>query len=99
MDMQVKSQFLPLLRCIIKIACDDFGAGQAGILDLVEVYPDLLKFDISLVRNINNALPKRRKMVRTLIETVRDSGISRLAESIGFSAEAETCRHLEFDLA
>ncbi len=49
---------------------------RIGYWTLVEVYPDLLKFDISLVRNINNALPKRRKMVRTLIEMVRDSGIS-----------------------
>ena len=83
----------------IKLAYDDFGAGQARMLDLVEVPPDVLKFDISLVRNINNASPKRHKMVRTLVEMVLDFGISPLAEGIETSAEAETCRQLGFDLA
>lgn len=83
----------------IKLAYDDFGAGQARMLDLVEVPPDVLKFDISLIRNINNASPKRHKMVRTLVEMVLDFGISPLAEGIETSAEAEACRHLGFDLA
>lgn len=83
----------------IKLAYDDFGAGQARMLDLVEVPPDVLKFDISLIRNINNASPKRHKMVRTLVEMVRDFGISPLAEGIETSAEAETCLHLGFEFA
>ena len=83
----------------IALAYDDFGAGQARMLDLVEVPPDVLKFDISLIRNINNASPKRHKMVRTLVEMVRDFGISPLAEGIVCSAEAETCLHLGFELA
>ena len=72
----------------IELAYDDFCAGQARMLDLVEVPPDVLKFDISLIRNINNASPKRHTMVRTLVEMVRDFGISPLAEGIETSAEA-----------
>jgi EAL domain-containing protein (putative c-di-GMP-specific phosphodiesterase class I) len=83
----------------IALAYDDFGAGQARMLDLVEVPPDVLKFDISLIRNINNASPMRHKMVRTLVEMVRDFGISPLAEGIETSAEADTCLHLGFELA
>ena len=83
----------------IELAYDDFGAGQARMLDLVEVPPDVLKFDISLIRNINNASPKRHTMVRTLVEMVRDFGISPLAEGIETSAEAETCLQLGFELA
>jgi EAL domain-containing protein (putative c-di-GMP-specific phosphodiesterase class I) len=83
----------------IYLAYDDFGAGQARILDLVEVPPDVLKFDISLVRDINNASPKRHRMVSMLVEMVRDFGISPLAEGIETSAEAETCLQLGFELA
>lgn len=83
----------------IQLAYDDFGAGQARMLDLVEVPPDVLKFDISLIRNINNASPKRHTMVRTLVEMVRDFGISPLAEGVETSAEAETCLQLGFELA
>lgn len=83
----------------IDLAYDDFGAGQARMLDLVEVPPDVLKFDISLVRNINNASPKRHKMVKTLVAMVRDFGIVPLAEGVETSSEAETCSKLGFDFA
>lgn len=83
----------------IDLAYDDFGAGQARMLDLVEVPPDVLKFDISLVRDINNASPKRHRMVSMLVEMVRDFGISPLAEGIETSEEADTCVQLGFELA
>ena len=36
----------------IQLAYDDFGAGQTRLLDLSEVPPDVLKFDISLIRGL-----------------------------------------------
>jgi EAL domain-containing protein (putative c-di-GMP-specific phosphodiesterase class I) len=99
-DLQATAKLRRQLNDLnIQLAYDDFGAGQARMLDLVEVPPDVLKFDISLIRNINNASPKRHKMVRTLVEMVRDFGISPLAEGIETSAEADTCRHLGFEFA
>jgi EAL domain-containing protein (putative c-di-GMP-specific phosphodiesterase class I) len=43
------------------------GAGYASLTSLVEVEPDYLKFDISLVRNIDRNLIKR-----SLLETLVD---------------------------
>jgi EAL domain-containing protein (putative c-di-GMP-specific phosphodiesterase class I) len=83
----------------IELAYDDFGAGQARMLDLVEVPPDVLKFDISLVRSINNASPKRHTMVKTLVAMVRDFGIVPLAEGVETSSEAEACLQLGFESA
>ena len=83
----------------IDLAYDDFGAGQARMLDLVEVPPDVLKFDISLVRDINNASPKRHKMVQTMVAMVRDFEIVPLAEGVETSSEAETCLDLGFETA
>ena len=83
----------------IQLAYDDFGAGQARLLDLVEVPPDVLKFDISLVRDIHKASPKRQKMVGTLVSMVRDFGITPLAEGVETLEEAQACRELGFDLA
>ena len=83
----------------IDLAYDDFGAGQARMLDLVEVPPDVLNFDISLVRDINNASPKRHKMVQTMVAMVRDFGIVPLAEGVETSSEAETCLDLGFETA
>ena len=43
----------------IGIAYDDFGSGQARLIELVEVPPDVLKFDIALTRDVHRASCKR----------------------------------------
>ena len=83
----------------IGLAYDDFGAGQARILDLIEVPPDILKFDISLIRDIDHRSQKHLIMVKTLVTMVRDFGISPLAEGIETDAEAKTCQEVGFELA
>ena len=83
----------------IQLAYDDFGAGQARLLDLVEVPPDVLKFDISLVRDIHKASSKRQKMVGTLVALVRDFGIAPLAEGVETLEESRACQELGFELA
>lgn len=83
----------------IQLAYDDFGAGQARMLDLVEVPPDVLKFDISLVRDIHKASPKRQQMVATMVSMVCDFGIAPLAEGVETAEEAEACQQLGFEFA
>ena len=39
----------------IGLAYDDFGAGQARLVELVDVPPDYLKFDMKLVQNLQSA--------------------------------------------
>ena len=39
----------------IGLAYDDFGAGQARLVELVDVPPDYLKFDMKLVQNLESA--------------------------------------------
>jgi len=79
----------------IQLAYDDFGAGQARLLELAEVAPDFLKFDIGLVHDIHLA-PQRQQMVAGLVRTIRELGIQPLAEGIELTAEAEVCRQIGF---
>jgi len=83
----------------ISLAYDDFGAGQARLLDLIEVPPDILKFDISLIRDIDQSSKKHLTMVQTLVNMVRDFGISPLAEGIETDTEASVCQEIGFELA
>ena len=83
----------------IGLAYDDFGAGQARLLDLVEVPPDILKFDMSLVRDLHKASQKHYKMIEALVKLVRELGISPLAEGIEKPAEASVCLEAGFELA
>jgi EAL domain-containing protein (putative c-di-GMP-specific phosphodiesterase class I) len=82
----------------IGMAYDDFGAGQARLIELTEVPPDVLKFDIALTRDVHRAPFKRKQMLKSLIRMVRDMGIQALAEGMETAAEAHACLELGFDL-
>jgi EAL domain-containing protein (putative c-di-GMP-specific phosphodiesterase class I) len=83
----------------IQLAYDDFGAGQARLVDLIEVPPDYLKFDMCLVRDIHTASDQRRQMLETLVRMAHDLGVAVLAEGIECQGEGEVCAQLGFDLA
>jgi EAL domain-containing protein (putative c-di-GMP-specific phosphodiesterase class I) len=83
----------------IQLAYDDFGAGQARLVDLIEVPPDFLKFDMCLVRDIHTASDQRRQMLETLVRMAHDLGVAVLAEGIECQGEGDVCAQLGFDLA
>lgn len=83
----------------IDLAYDDFGAGQARLTELIEVPPDVLKFDVQLVQGLPGASPVRRSTIAGLIQIVRDLNVTPLAEGVETQEEAEICRELGFELA
>lgn len=83
----------------IRFAYDDFGSGQARLAELIEAKPDYVKFDISLIHNIDKADKHRHRMLETLVQMVSDLDIAPLAEGIETAAEAKICRELGFALA
>jgi EAL domain-containing protein (putative c-di-GMP-specific phosphodiesterase class I) len=82
----------------ISLAYDDFGAGQSRLNEMAQYPPDYLKFDISLVHEIDSAPPRRQQFVASLVQMTHDLGIVALAEGIETEAESETCRRIGFDL-
>ncbi len=82
----------------IRLAYDDFGAGQSRLLELVDVPPDYLKFDMKLVQGIHSASEMRQKMLATLVRMVREAGITPLAEGVECAADSDACQELGFEL-
>ncbi|MFT7629209.1 MAG: EAL domain-containing protein (putative c-di-GMP-specific phosphodiesterase class I) [Mariniblastus sp.] len=66
----------------IKLAFDDFGVGQARLVELGEVRPDFLKFDMELTKNIEQAPSKRQELVALFATLVNNLGIQTLAEGV-----------------
>jgi EAL domain-containing protein (putative c-di-GMP-specific phosphodiesterase class I) len=83
----------------IELAYDDFGAGQARFIELAEVPPNILKFDMALIQGIHTAGPQRQKLLATLVRMAHDLGITTLAEGVECKEEADACRELGFELA
>lgn len=82
----------------IRLAFDDFGAGQGRLSEIAAVKPHYLKFDRSLVRNLDNCEESRRTLVARLVAMAKELGVAPLAEGIETEGEALTCIELGFRL-
>ncbi len=83
----------------IPLAFDDFGTGQARLLELTEVAPRFLKFDAVWISGIDRAPRQRRDMVRSLLEMAGGMQIVPIAECVETPEEAAVCSELGFELA
>jgi EAL domain-containing protein (putative c-di-GMP-specific phosphodiesterase class I) len=75
------------------IAIDDMGSGYSSLKALVEVEPDYLKFDISLVHDIDRSLIKR-SLLETLVDLSAKIGARVIAEGIEMEPELATLREM-----
>jgi EAL domain-containing protein (putative c-di-GMP-specific phosphodiesterase class I) len=83
----------------MRLAFDDFGAGQARLCELAEVRPDYLKFDRQMIQDIHRASPQRQQMLSHLVQLVVELGVVPLAEGIECGEEGVVCREMGFVLA
>jgi EAL domain-containing protein (putative c-di-GMP-specific phosphodiesterase class I) len=94
---------MKMLRLVLtdlemKLAYDDFGAGQARLNELVEARPDFLKFDRKLISGLDTANSNRQQLVQSLVSMSRQLGITTLAEGVETAEEAQACRLIGFEL-
>jgi len=85
-----------LSRAGIGIAYDDFGAGQARLLELAEAPPHYLKFDMLFVRGIDKAADTRQRLLASLVSVARDLLVYTVAEGVETAEEAEVCMRIGF---
>ena len=80
----------------VGIAYDDFGAGQARLLQLAAEPPHYLKFDMSLVRGIDAAPASRQRILTSLVAVARDLLVYTVAEGVETAEEADVCMRIGF---
>lgn len=83
----------------IGLAYDDFGSGQARLMELSKVPPDVLKFDIGIIKELPTAGAHARGAVQALIKIAHDLGVICLAEGIETEEQAQICLEIGFELA
>ena len=83
----------------VRIAYDDFGAGQSRLLELAELPPDYLKFDGRFINGIDKAPASRRRLLKSLVSAAHDLGVRTIAEGVETATEAEVCAEIGFGLA
>lgn len=69
-----------------RIAVDDLGAGYAGLTSFVVLDPQIVKLDMSLVRDVDKSSMKE-KIVRSMTALCKDLGMLVVAEGVETSSE------------
>ncbi|BCJ48497.1 hypothetical protein GCM10010168_64380 [Actinoplanes ianthinogenes] len=82
-----------LRRTGIRLSVDDAGAGFASLQHILRLRPDLIKLDISLVRDIDTDLVKAA-LARCLNDFAAQIGAALIAEGIESPAELARLRDL-----
>jgi EAL domain-containing protein (putative c-di-GMP-specific phosphodiesterase class I) len=77
----VRERVAMLRRLGFRIAIDDLGAGYAGLTSFAQLEPDIVKLDMSLVRDVHRT-PTKRKLIRSMIELCRDMRILVVGEGV-----------------
>jgi EAL domain-containing protein (putative c-di-GMP-specific phosphodiesterase class I)/CheY-like chemotaxis protein len=81
-----------------RIALDDLGAGYAGLTSFASLKPDIVKFDLELVRDVHRS-HTRTRLLASMIELCHELDITALAEGIETPAELERLTSLGCDLS
>jgi EAL domain-containing protein (putative c-di-GMP-specific phosphodiesterase class I) len=88
---------LDLVRGRARLAVDDAGAGYAGLRHILELSPQFVKLDISLVRNVDTD-PARQAMVAGMAHFALNAGSELIAEGIETDGELQALIRLGISL-
>lgn len=93
---KVAERVAALRRMGFRIAIDDLGAGYAGLTTLAQLEPEIVKLDMSLVRDVHTNETKR-KVVRSMTQLAREIGALVVAEGVENEEELEAVARLGCD--
>ncbi len=94
----LRAALAPLRAAGLRVAVDDTGAGYASMRHVLALVPDLLKLDVSLVRDLDGH-PPQRALVAAMAAFAASTGARTVAEGVETAAELAVLRELGVDLA
>ncbi|MEO0321706.1 MAG: EAL domain-containing protein [Myxococcota bacterium] len=91
------AQLQQLRRLGYRLAIDDLGAGYGSLGSLAMVGPEVVKIDMSLVRDVQKD-PRRQRLIRAITTLSREEGTLVVCEGIETEEERVAVTHLGADL-
>ena len=96
-DCEYCSDFIEVAKKAgIKIAIDDFGTGYSNFTHILDIKPDYLKIDGSLIKNIHND-ENSLALVKAIVEFSRKLNIKLIAEFVHNKEVFDVVRKLGID--
>ena len=81
------------LRTRVRLSVDDAGSGYAGLRHILELQPDFVKLDLTLVRSVDTDLA-RQALIASMARFAEATSCSVIAEGIETEAELAKLRDL-----
>ncbi len=91
--MNIRSRVFALRNRGYGIAVDDLGSGFAGLATLARLYPDVVKIDRAMARDVHLE-PMKQKVIRSIVDLCRQTEIITIAEGIETVEERDTIARL-----
>jgi EAL domain-containing protein (putative c-di-GMP-specific phosphodiesterase class I) len=82
----IQTRVRDLRRIGYRIAIDDLGAGYAGLSSFAALEPDIVKLDMSLVRDAHKS-EMRKGLIRSMTTLCKEMGMLVVAEGVEVSEE------------
>lgn len=95
-DGRVLRRALAPLAGHVRLAIDDVGAGYAGLRQILELRPDVLKLDIALVRDVDRD-PARHALIEAMVRFAAHLGAQIVAEGVEREGERAVLAALGVD--
>lgn len=93
----VRGRLARLRELGFRIAVDDLGAGYAGLTSFAHLEPDVVKLDMSLIRDVHR-IPTKQKLVRSMAALCHDMDVMVVAEGVETEDECRTLVECGCDL-
>lgn len=92
----LNSALMPLRKRGLRVAVDDAGSGFSSMRHILELRPDIIKLDRSLITGIHTS-PGQRALGAALVKFAQDISATIVAEGIETEAELIAARKLGFN--
>jgi EAL domain-containing protein (putative c-di-GMP-specific phosphodiesterase class I) len=93
----LRGRIADLRRLGFRMAVDDLGAGYAGLSTFALIHPEVVKLDMSIVRDVDRD-PTKRKLVQSMADLCRELNIEVICEGIETRGERDTLIDIGCDL-
>ena len=93
----VRARVADLRALGFRIAIDDLGAGYAGLTSFATLEPEIVKLDMSLIRDVHKHATKQ-KLIRSMTALCKDMGMTVVAEGVENVEERDAVIDLGCDL-
>ncbi|MEA3372440.1 MAG: EAL domain-containing protein [Campylobacterota bacterium] len=94
-DFSVVRDFIVQMKALgVKVALDDFGSGYSNFSHLIELKPDYIKIDGSLIKNIDKDI-NSHILSKAIVNFSKEMGIKVIAEYVHSESVYEKVKELD----